>query len=112
MRAKPLVTPIPNPPLSLTPCRRLRLRSRSASRGASPLALGDLVPLPEAPVEPAPAAPLRAGGNQKTEALAPDPGTIPTDAASTESGVVPLPVGRAELGAGSFLAGHGAPDVT
>ncbi|MCY0871044.1 MAG: hypothetical protein OWT27_10755, partial [Firmicutes bacterium] len=59
----------------------------------SPLALGDLVPLPETPSEPAPAAPLKTGGNQETEALTPDPGTIPRMPPAPNPGSFPSPWG-------------------
>lgn len=85
--------PDPEPTPEPDPLPEAPAEEPVSEQGASPLALGDLVPLPEAPVEPAPAAPLRAGGNQETEALAPDPGTIPRMPPAPNPGSFPSPWG-------------------
>lgn len=85
--------PDPEPTPEPDPLPEAQAEEPVSEQEVSPLALGDLVPLPEAPADPAPAAPSGAGGNQETEALAPDPGTIPRMPPAPNPGSFPSPWG-------------------
>ena len=83
----------PEPTPETDPLPEAPAEESVSEQEVSPLALGDLVPLPETPSEPVTAAPSGAGGNQETEALAPDPGTIPRMPPAPNPGSFPSPWG-------------------